>query len=77
MLLAQIQGSGLVHSLFAVLIIGLCLLIVWWVGKLCISALNAPAIVLTVWNGLFVLVGAIVIINFLLGLVGHPFITYW
>lgn len=69
-------GGGLIHSLFMILIVGICVLIVWAVGRWVITKFAAPAIAMTIWNGLFILIGAIVIINFLLSLGGHGFITY-
>lgn len=69
-------GDGLIHDLFAVLIIAICVGIVWAVGRWFIVKLALPALVMTVWNGFFILVGAIVVINFLLSLSGHGFITW-
>lgn len=69
-------NGGLVQSLFYFLIIGICVALVWWVGTWFISKLGAPGVASTVWNGLFILVGLIVIINFLMGLSGHPFIRW-
>ena len=74
--LAQISGDGLVHQLMLVLIIGICVAIVWALGRWFIQKFGAPGIVMTVWNALFLLLGAIFIINFLLGLAGHPFIKW-
>lgn len=67
-------GDGLVHELFVVLIIGICCALIWAVGRWFIQKLAAPALVMTIWNGFFLLVGLIVVVNFLLGLAGHPFI---
>jgi len=77
-LLAEISigGSGMVHSLLVVLIIGIACLLIWWVGKYFIGALSAPAIAMTLWNGLFVLLALIVAVNFLLSLVGYGFIRW-
>lgn len=75
-MLAQISGDGLVHQLLVVLIVGICVGIVWWLGRWFITALGLPAIVMTVWTGLFLLLGAICLINFLLGLTGHPLIRW-
>jgi len=75
-ILAQIDGGGVVHQLLVVLIVGICCAIVWWVGQWFIQKMALPAIVGTVWMGLFILLGAIFIINFLLGLAGHPFIKW-
>ena len=79
MMIAELTngGGGLVHDLFAVLIIGVCCAIVFWLGRWFIEKLSLPAIVMTVWTALFLIVGAIVLINFLMGLVGHPFLHYW
>jgi hypothetical protein len=75
-MLAAVSGDSLVHQLVVVLIVGICALIIWWAGRYFIGALAAPAIVLTAWNGLFILLGVLFIINFLLGLVGHPFVQF-
>lgn len=37
---------------------------------------NVPPIAKTIWDGLFILIGLIVILNFLLGLIGKPFIKF-
>jgi len=69
-------GDGLVHALFLVLIIGICVALIWAVGRWFIQKLAAPALVMTIWNGFFILVGLIVVVNFLLSLAGHPFIRF-
>lgn len=70
------NSSGLIHSLFAVLIIGICCAIIWAVGRWFITKITQNALAMTVWNGFFILVGCIIIINFLMSLVGHGFIEY-
>jgi hypothetical protein len=75
-MLAAISGEGMVRQLLVVLIIGICVLIVWYMGKWVITKLGALPIVMTVWNGLFILLGGIVIINFLLGMVDRPLIRW-
>jgi len=75
-LLAEISGDGLVHQLMFVLIVGICVAIVWALGRWFIIVASLPTIVMTCWNALFLLLGAIFIINFLLGLAGHPFIRW-
>lgn len=75
-LLAAIDGSTLVWQLVFVLVIGICCLLIWWVGKWFIGTLGAPPLAMTIWNGLFLLLGLIVAINFLLSLVGKPFIAW-
>lgn len=59
-----------------VLIVGICVAIVWALGRWFILKFGAPALVMVVWNALFMLLGAIFIINFLLGLTGHQFIKW-
>ncbi len=73
--LAQVSGEGIVKQLIFVLIIGVCLLIVWWLGKFAAGQFGAPPIALKIWNGLFVLLLCLCAINFLLSLIGggwHP-----
>jgi hypothetical protein len=70
------DSSGLIHALFLVLIIGICIALIWAAGRWFITKMAAPALVMTVWNGFFLLVGLIIVINFLMSLVGHGFITY-
>ena len=76
LMLAQIAGDGLIHQLFVVLMVGICVAIVWALGRWFIAKFAAPAIVMTCWNALFLLLGAIFVINFLLNLAGHPFIRW-
>jgi hypothetical protein len=70
------NSGGLIHSLFAVLIIGICVAIIWAVGRYFITKITQNALAMTVWNGFFVLVGAIIVINFLMSLDGHAFMVY-
>lgn len=74
--IAQVSGDGIVHQLLMVLIVGICVAIVWALGRWFVTKFAAPPIVMTVWNGLFLLLGAIFIINFLMGLAGHPLIRW-
>jgi len=75
-MLAALSGEGMVNQLMFVLVVGICVLLIWWVGRWFITKLGAPPITMTIWNGLFILLELIVIVNFLLGLVGHPFIKW-
>lgn len=70
------SSGGLIHGLLFVLLVGICVLLIWWAGTWFIGKLGAPAIVRTIWDGLFVLVGLVVIINFIMGLGGHAFIVW-
>ena len=72
----NLGGSGMAHDIFAIFIFILIGLILWALGNWGFPKLGAPPIVMTVWNGLFVLVGAVIVINFLAGLAGHRFIEW-
>ena len=69
-------GDGLGHNIFVIFIFILIGLILWALGKFFFPKLGMPAMGMTVWDGLFVLIAVIVIINFLAGLAGHPFISW-
>ena len=70
-------GSGGVgHGVFAVFIWILIGLIVYALGRYFFPKLGMPPIGMTVWDGLFILIAAIVIINFLAGLSGHQLFSY-
>ena len=71
-----LNSDGLVHQFLVVLVVAVCMAIVWALGRWAIKVFAAPAIVNTVWNGLFLFVGAICLINFLMGCVGHPLIAW-
>lgn len=70
------NGGDIIDQLLIALLIGICVLLIWWVGTWFIGKLSAPPIVKTIWDGLFILVGLFVIINFLMGLTGHPLVAY-
>jgi NADH:ubiquinone oxidoreductase subunit 6 (subunit J) len=71
-LLAAISGSGLVHSLIYLLIAGIILgLVLWLVGK---SPVPEPFKSVLTW--IVYAVAVLILINFLLGLIGRPFITF-
>lgn len=72
--LAAISGEGMINQLLFVLIIGICLAIVWWLGKYFAGQLEAPPIAIKIWNGLFTLLLCLCAINFLLSLIGKPFV---
>jgi NADH:ubiquinone oxidoreductase subunit 6 (subunit J) len=71
-LLAAISGSGLVNSLIYLLIAGIILgLVLWLVGK---SPVPEPFKSVITW--IVYVVAVLILINFLLGLIGRPFITF-
>jgi hypothetical protein len=77
-ILADVSGgTGLVQLAVQVFVIGLCLLIVFALGRWVIAKFKLSDNVQTCWMGAFLILGAIVIINFLLGLSGHQFLHLW
>lgn len=72
----KIGGEGFINQLLTALIIGICVALVYGAGRWFLKIFNAPPIGLNIWNGFFVLVGLVVIINFLLGLTGNPLIKW-
>lgn len=74
LMLAAASGEGLVRQLLVFLIVMVCALLIWSAGKWAIASLKAPPHALTVWNGLFIFLGLLVVINFLLSLIGYPII---
>lgn len=75
-LLVAGNSGGLIHGLLFVLLVGICVLLIWLAGTWFIGKIGAPAIARTVWDGLFLIVGLVVVINFLLGLSGHPIVAW-
>lgn len=75
----NIGGDGFVNQLLTLLIVGIAAGVLYAMGYwFCTRPKVAAAapVALTIWNGLFVLIGGIIIINFLLGLAGRPFIKW-
>ena len=69
-------SSGLIHGLLMLLLIGICVGLIYWVGTWFIGKIGAPGIVGTCWTGLFLLILLVVIINFVMGLGGHAFVAW-
>lgn len=74
--LAAVSGEGLVHNLMFLLVIGICVLLIWWAGKYFITKLGAPPNAMMVWNAIFILLGLFVAVNFLLSLIGKPLVKW-
>jgi RsiW-degrading membrane proteinase PrsW (M82 family) len=69
------NGSDLIHQIFVVLILSVCLVMLWFAGDWCFKKMGVPAIALTIWMGLFLLIALVVVLNFLMGLIGHSFLV--
>ena len=75
LMLAAVEGDSLVRNLFVLLIILICCGAIYYVGRIFISKAGKP-LPLMVWDGLFLLIGLIFVLDFLLGLVGRGFINW-
>lgn len=65
-----------VHQIFVILMIVLAALVLWALGRWVLPKFGAPAIVLTCWDGIFVFLGALFLINLFLSLAGHPLVPF-
>lgn len=70
------SGEGLLKNLFVLLVIVTCGAILYFLGKLVGKMFEAPEVFFKGWLLVFAFVGAIALINFLLSLIGHGFITF-
>lgn len=68
--------DGVIHQLFTFLIIGICVGLVYAAGIWFLKRPSIPAVARTIWDGLFILIGLVVILNFLLGFSGNQFIRW-
>jgi hypothetical protein len=71
-----VGGSGLAHGAFMIFLAILIGLILWGLGRYFFPRLGMPPKGMLVWDGLFILIACIVVINFLAGLMGHSFIAW-
>lgn len=71
-----LDRHGVAFGAFVVFIVALCLAIVWWLGKMAFPKLGVPVLGLQIWDGFFILLIAVAVLNFLMGLIGHQFIPW-
>jgi hypothetical protein len=71
-----IGGGGFVNGLLTLLLAGVCLGLIYAVGKWFIGKFGLPELVGTCWSGLFLLILLCVVINFVMGMGGHPLFNY-
>ena len=71
-MLAQIQGGGLIASVIGLVVLGLIAWLLFWLVDYC----QLPEPINKVARVVLVLLIVIVLINFLLGLIGRPFIVW-
>jgi len=76
--LAEISFSsgGLTHGIFVIFIAVLIGLILWGLGRYFFPKFGMPPFGMLIWDGLFILIAALILINFLAGLAGHAFIAW-
>lgn len=70
--LALISGEQLLHTLFVLLIWGVIMFVLWW-G---LHKIAPPEPWLKVGTVILVIITVVVLINILLGLVGHPIVKW-
>jgi hypothetical protein len=68
--------SPVVHMLWNTFLCILIGLIIWGLGRFFFPRLHMPPAGMLFWDGFFILVAALLVINFICGLMGHAFITY-
>ena len=71
-----IGGDGFINQLLTFLIYGICVGLIYATGLWFFRRPSIPPVAMTIWNGLFILLGLVIILNFLLGLGGKGFITW-
>lgn len=70
------SGSSFVNSIALLLVVLVCCAILYGLGVWSINAFKLNPGVRKVWDGIFIFIGAFALINFLLGLTGHAFISW-
>jgi len=76
-IIAVVSGQALLKQLMYLFAFIVCALIVWLLGRWVFPKMKAPEVVLTVWDILFVVLGALVLINFIMGgIFDHPLIAW-
>lgn len=69
----HLSGDNLIHALLFMLVVGIVLGIIWWLIQ---QAPFLNALFKQVLSYIVLFIGALVVINFLLSLVGHPLVTW-
>jgi hypothetical protein len=71
-ILALVSGEALLNALFVLVIWGLILWVLWWgLGKIA-----PPEPFMKIATVVLVVLSIVVLVNILLGLVGHPLIKF-
>lgn len=72
----SIGGDGFINQVLTLLLLGISVGILYLMGWWFARRPKVPPVVLQIWNGVFVLLGGILLINFVAGLAGHGFIKW-
>lgn len=75
-MLAAVSGESMINTLIYVLVIGACLCLIYWLGKFLMTKFSAPPMFATAWMVLFVVIAVLFLINFLLTLIGRPWVRF-
>lgn len=73
LILAQINGTAVVRGMIWLIIIGVVFWLLWWL----LNYVAPPEPFRKVGQVILAIAAVIVLINFLMSLVGQPFIRWW
>lgn len=71
-MLAQVSGDAVIHSLLYLIVIGVIFGLLWWLISYC----GLPAPFDKVARVVLAVAAVIILINILLGMVGHPLFRF-
>ena len=71
-ILAQVSGDAVIHSLLYLIVIGVIFGLLWWLISYC----GLPAPFDKVARVVLAVAAVIILINILLGMVGHPLFRF-
>lgn len=72
LMLAQVSGEAVVHTLLYVVILGVVFWLLWWL----VSYLAPPEPFAKVARAILAIAAVIVLISVLMGMAGHPIIRW-
>lgn len=73
-ILAALDGPTMIHATLWLLGLAVCLFLVWWLGKYLFGSFGADPAIIKVWTAIFVCLGVLALINFILNLLGYPLV---
>lgn len=72
LILAQISGDVLIHSVVYIIVIGLIFALLWWL----VGYIGLPAPFAKVAQVVLAVAAVLFLINILLGIAGHPLVRW-